>query len=62
MEEVAETSTMKGIRKREWVEWLGETNVILVSNWIPRQLTLTVSADQDPMNMPAALEQRKQQQ
>ena len=62
MEEVAETSTTKGTRKRKWVEWLGERNVILVSNWIRQQSALMVSADQDPMNMLAALEQRKQQQ
>jgi len=62
MEEVAETSAVKGIRKRKWVEWLGETNVILVSNLIPKQSALMVFSYQDPMNMLAALEQRKQQQ
>jgi len=62
MEEVAETSTVKRIRKRKWVEWLRETNVILVSNLIPKLSALMVSSDQDPMNMLAALEQRKQQQ
>lgn len=62
MEGMAETSTWKGIRKRKWVEQLGETHVTLVSNWIPQQSALMVSVDQDPKNMLAALEQRKQQQ
>jgi hypothetical protein len=62
MEEMAETSTRKRIKKVKWVEQQGETNEIFASNWIPMQSALMVSVDQGPTSMLAALEQRKQQQ